>query len=392
VIGGTNHIRKLIALSIIVALLDLVVGCSKSPVTATGEETLNLEEEFGGYTTSAESPAFGDDLLMAEESEEEEFNDPLLGTPDVDSAVKDVNAGYYHLRAIWGKLRYDSSVTDVTDWTGSLTVSRGAEVIRRAIRFERGQDYIVPRYDRKLIEWVSMTTVHNDGIAVDIFVPRPKPVFDTTEVIEVDSTGDTTYVIVVDTTYPELEPVTLAFETGPYSRTFDISELQGMDTIVMLDDSNAVLFQGFCLDRFPCPRGYLAGHWGFDEEGQGRFRGFWMSHRGQINGYLKGHFGQNDEGRHVFFGKWIAHNGRFEGFIRGTYGHLSNDNASVTARRHAPGWFAGEIINANRQMVGVLGGHFRAAPNYRHGFFQGRWKMYCNERDAEPDDNAEGFE
>ena len=87
------------------------------------------------------------------------------------------------------------------------------------------------RTDRTLIEWVSQTTVHNDGLAVDIFVPRPAPTLDTTEVPLVDTLGDSTWTIVVDTSYPEPEPVTVEFATGPYSRTFELAELQSLDTI-----------------------------------------------------------------------------------------------------------------------------------------------------------------
>ncbi len=379
--------RYLLAPLMIVALLFWVSGCSENPTDSTpSSTTLNLDDEFGGYTASMESPGFGDPDLLSETEGDEEYNDEVLTDPEVDSVIANPVAEYYHLRAVWGRLCYDSTVTEVTDWTGSLTITRGAEVIRRVIRFEPFQDYILPRTDRKVIEWVSKTTVHNDGIAVDLFVP---PVFDTVETIVIDSMGDTSYVIEVDTLFPE---ATVTFETGPYTRTFQLSDLVSLDTIVYLDDSNAVAFHAFKLDRLPCPRGFLAGYWGYDEEGNGVFRGLWWSRRAMggwyISGYLKGHFGKNSMGNRVFFGKWISRDGHFEGFLKGVYGF--RPMVTVNPFR-AHGWFAGKIYNADRDEIGVLKGKFRSAPYVKNGFFQGRWKLYCNSTESDLSDSDEGF-
>ena len=385
-------IRNLLTpLMMVVALLFWVSGCSDSPIEPGASENLNLEDEFGGYTASMENPGFGDPELVDEAASDTVYNDEILTSPEVGTVISfPPRTGYYHLRAVWGRLCYDSTVTEVTDWTGSLSVSHGIEVIRRVIRFEPGQDYIIrPRTDPKLIEWVSKTTVHNDGIAVDIFVP---PIFDTTEVVEVDSLGDTSYVIVIDTSYS----ATVSFETGPYSRTFELEELKSLDTVVYLDDSNAVAFHAFELHRYPCPRGFLAGRWGFNENGEGRFRGVWWSKRPNffgwyISGYLKGHFGKNNSGAKVFFGKWISRNGEFKGFLKGTYGHLPRPEVTDATRKHAHGWFAGKIFNANRIEIGVLKGRHRSAPWHKNGFFQGRWKLHCNAIESKLADDQEGF-
>jgi hypothetical protein len=389
-------IRNTLALVMAVALISWAIGCSESPTQST-DESLNLDSEFGGYTATPESPGFGDTDLLDEAASDEEYNDEILTSPEVDSIIANPEAGFYHMRIVWGRLRYDSNVTQVTDWTGSLSISRGVEVIRRVIRFEPGQDYIVrPRIDRRVIEWVSKTTVHNDGIAVDIFVPPMKPILDSMEVPVVDSLGDTSFVIVVDTIYPEPEPVTVSFETGPYSRTFELEELQKLDTIVYLDDSNAVAFHAFKLDRFPCPRGFLAGEWGYDENGKGRFRGVWWSRRPNmggwyISGYLKGHFGKNSAGMNVFFGKWISATGEFKGFLKGTYGRRPGMNNNPDNARRGHGWFAGKIYDASRNEIGVLKGRYRAAPFLENGFFQGRWKLHCITNEPDPSDGEDGF-
>ncbi len=384
-------VRRLLTPIFVVALLFWASGCSESPTEPGASQDLNLEDEFGGYTASVEAPGFGDPELLSEAEGDEEYNDQMLGSPEIDSAIADPAAEYYHFRAVWGHLYFDSTVTEITDWTGSLTVSRGVEIIRRVIRFEPPGDYIVPRTDRRVIEWVSRTTVHNDGVAVDIFVPPVRPIFDTTEVAQVDSLGDTTYLIVVDAAYPEPVPVTVSFETGPYSCKFGLEELVSLDTIVYLEDSNAVAFHAFKLDRYPYPRGFLAGRWGYDQEGNSRFRGVWMTKRGRITGYLKGHFGKNNAGLNMFFGKWISRSGQFEGFLRGTYGPHPHPEVTNAARKCAHGWFTGRIFNADRVPIGLLKGKYRSAPWYRAGFFQGRWKLFCNAIDAEPTNEDEGF-
>jgi len=384
-------IRKLAFPLLALTLLIWAAGCSDSTTEPIADGELNLDSEFGGYTANAENPGFDESDLIAEAAADEEFDDPMLCAPEVVECLADPDAGYYHIRAVWGRLCYDSAVTDVTDWTGSLTISRGVEIIRRVIRFEPRQDFILERTDPTLIEWQSLTTVHNDGIAVDLFVPRPCPTFDTTLTPEVDSLGDTAWVAVIDTVYPELEPVTLAFETGPYSRVFSMEELIGLDTVVLLDDSNVVAFHALKLDHRPCPRGFLAGKWGYNEEGEGVFRGTWLTKRGRINGYLRGHFGENSDGLKVFFGKWITTSGKFEGFLKGICGWHPNERANGQAFRRGTGWFAGGIFNANGGEIGVLKGRFGSTPDDSGGFFQGRWKLRCNDANVEASDEDEGF-
>jgi len=353
-------------------LMIWAVGCSDNP-TSTAGDSPSLADEFGGYTATDETSAFGDSELLTAEGEEEEIDDPILSSPSVQELANDVDAGMFHFRAVWGRIPYDSTVTEVTDWTGSLTISRGAIVIRRLIRFELNQDTYLPRTARELVEWVSYTTVHNDGIAVDIFVPPVPPTLDSSWIP--DGSGDST--LVVDTI--PADPVTLTFETGPYSRTFTLDELASLEEIVALDDGNKVAFHAVQWFRQICPRGVLAGRWGKDEEGNGVFRGLWFSGGGHVIGYLRGRYGQNDQGRNVFYGKWIARDGAFEGLLRGTWGQGPWTTNADVERRCPGGWFAGRIFDADRTPIGLLSGHYGSAPDYRGGWFQGRWKLNCRE-------------
>lgn len=384
-------IKELVLAFMPALLLLLAIGCSNKNVEP---ELLidepNLTDEFGGYSTVSESPGFGDDELLDEAyASNDEYGDPMLSDSAVTVFTSDPEAGLYHLRIVWGQLRFDSNVANPTDWSGSLSITRGAEIIRRVINFELGQDYIAPRTDRKLIEWVSQTTVHNDGIAVDLLVPPVRPVLDTTKAEFTDSAGNTVIIIEVDTTWPEAEPVTISFNTGPYSTTFDLDELVSLDTIVFLEDSNAVAFHALKLDLFPCPRGFLAGRWAFDDSGSGRFRGIWLNRAGLVVGYIKGHFGRREYGEKVFFGKWVSREGRFQGFIRGHW-DFSDSSQIVASATPTGGFFRGQIFSEDGIQIGNLAGHFitrESGNDALGGFFQGNWKIPCPDKSFSDIDN-----
>jgi len=368
--------RKLTLTLLALMTIGWIGGCSDNPTSTVVPGEVNLEGDFGGYKPTSESPAFGDTELLADEESEQEIDDPLLGSAEVTSLTEDPDAGLFHFRAVWGQLRYDSTVTEPTDWSGSLTITRGAEIVRRLIRFEPGQDYLVERTDRQLIEWVSITTVHNDGLAVDLFIPPPKPILDSTITIEVDDQDDTTTIITVDTTFPD--PVTVTFETGPYSNTFSLAELAALDTVIELENVGALALHAMQVHRVPCPGGFLAGHWGYNEDGEGRFRGRWMSYNGQVTGWLNGHFGVNENGRRVLFGKWINRAGNFEGFLKGSWQPMFGMHTDVTDETRAMGGFFARIYNADRQVIGAMQGRYRSHPEEAGGFFQARWKLGCN--------------
>jgi hypothetical protein len=365
-------VRNLIFSTAAAGVLFLA-GCSDSP-TEPADQSIT---EFGGYTATTEAPAFNDPALVASSAQEVQFDDPIASSPDVQALLADPEAGVYHLRVVWGQLRYDSTVTTPTDWSGSLKISRGAELVRRTIRFEPATDSILPRTDRRLIEWASLTTVHNDGIAFDLLVPPSLPLLDTTIQIVVDPlTNDTTEMIIVDTT-PAL-PVTVEFAAGAYSRTFSLREIAALDTVVYFEDSSGIMFNGFKVDRIPCPRGFLSGFWGYDSTGQGIFRGTWISQHGVIDGYVNGHYEVDSTGARTFYGKWIDASGRFEGFLYGRWKQHPNPHADSTAVLRAGGSFAGLLLDDQTNPIGMVAGHYLSSQGNPPGFFQGRWKLNCD--------------
>ncbi|MBU0982954.1 MAG: hypothetical protein KKA42_03725 [candidate division Zixibacteria bacterium] len=374
-------VRKLVLLLAVSSLMVWGIGCSDSPSQPDQADNPNYVDDFGGYTPTDEAPGFGDPDLIDSENDEEPVTDVLLSSPEVASLIDDPMSGRFHLRVIWGQLRYDSSVTTPTDWTGSLSVTRGALLTTRLIAWELNQDFLLPRTERTLIEWQSTTTVHHDGLAFDLFVPAPELMIDT--LIVVDTLGDTSFVY--DTL--DVEPVVVTFETGPYTRSFTLGELAALNEVVYVDDvdSNAVAFYGLQMYPNDCRKGMLAGHWGYDENGDGVFVGRWHSQHGALAGYVEGHWGVDDNGDRVFFGKWISRTGRFEGLLKGTWrANPSVDNSNGTdngtghAYGHSGGKFEGRIYDADQNPIGALKGNFRSNPHFPDGWFQGRWKLDCN--------------
>lgn len=387
------------------ALLLWAVGCSNNPSDPQTDSDLpNISSDFGGYTATDEAPGFGNPDLVAQEGDEVEADDPMASSQQIEDWAIDPSVLAFHFRAIWGQLTYDSTVTTPTSWDGSLTISRGGVITRRLIAWELNQDFLLPRTDRKVVEWQSTTTVSHDGLAFDLLIPwvntydttmtvdtTGEITYDTSIVVDTvdDTTFDTTIVVdtvdgtefdtmyVVDTVPPE--PFTLTFATGPYTRTFDMEELAALDTIVYVDDadSNAVAFQGYQYFRNVCPRGVLTGHWGYDEDGNGIFNGVWHSRFGYADGYVEGMFGLNEDSAKVFYGKWIDRSGSFEGLLAGTYGYGPNHHASDMGKMRAAGWLDGKIYDADENEIGVLKGKFKAHAHFPSGWFQARWKLNC---------------
>ena len=354
--------RNLLIGLLTLSLLGIFTGCGKDSASSSDNDMKSIADRFGGFTPTDEPVAFGDPTIAAESIGDEPFDDNIAASPAVDSIVDDALTGAYALRIIWGSMHYDSTITVPTDWTGSLAVNRGAEVLRRTIRFEPAQDYILPRTDRKLIEWVSQTTVHNDGIFVNLYIP-PADTADTAAVAD--------------------SSVTVTFDTAPFEITFHLNDLKSLDTIYYLADSvNAVAIRVFKIEPLACSKGFFDGHWGTDSTGQGIFGGRWISIHGATTGYIEGIWGNDLDttGDNLFFGKYIDINGQFEGLLRGKYKPHPNMHANPNAFCHAGGWIFGNFFDGDGNAMGVIKGHYlmpKQDSTDAMGYMQGRWKTFC---------------
>jgi len=319
----------------------------------TREQVANLDDPYGGYNFADEAPGFGDPALIDEFGDDPVFNDPFENDPVVTTRERDREGrlrGRVFLAVTWGNLHKDSTITHATDWTGSLRVDPGVILLERVVRFER-EDYILPRTERGLLEWVSRTMPGFDGVLVRI-VPCPST---TTDVqAEIDSAN-----------------TVITFSTGPFTASFTLADLPGLHRIVTLDDGNAVAFDAICVPPVSCPRGFLAGVWRHTGEREGgKFFGKYISENGLHMGFVKGFYGVNEDGERRFFGKWISRSGEFRGILRGNWDQVEGEKA---------GYFAGGWMGRDRRLHGDLKGEWRRSDEHRSGFFRGVWAADCTD-------------
>ncbi len=360
-----NRTRQGLNLLIASALVVWAVsGCENTAGTdaandiSSRTQTVNLDDEFGGFNTADESPAFGDAMLAADygPGSDVEVDDPMAADP---RTIFDRRHPRRFLMITWGNLRADSLINFTTDWTGGLCADNAVVVVNRTIRFDP-QDHLLPRTSRSCVEWVSYTQPHFDGVLVSLLPMRCDSV----------TTGAT-----VDSLCTL--PVSVTFKTGPLTVTFTQDELADLHKVIPVDDAgNAVAFNTLVVMPGDCRGGFLAGQWkpvDGDARIAGRFRGKWISENGVHMGYLRGIYGVNGRGNHVFFGKWITEGGAFQGLLKGRYGALP-----AVSTREADGWFEGVWYSRQLRVAGGLHGVWSTGnDDAAGGFFRGRWGAHC---------------
>jgi hypothetical protein len=354
--------RTLLAFFIValVILMGLVGGCGDANGPATVDESMysrnqvqDLNDPYGGFNLADEAPGFDDPELLREFGDDAAFADPYENDPVVREVEFDRDGrlrGGLYLAVTWGNLHRDSSVTNQTDWTGSLFVNPGILLLKRVIRFEP-EDSVLPRTEPGVVEWVSHTSTGFDGILVRV-VPCPPNLSVTNVQSGIDSAS-----------------TLIAFATGPLTLTFTLAELPGLHRIVTLDDGNAVSFDAVYVPPMACPLGFLHGVWRRDPDGTGgAFYGKYVSESGLHMGFVRGFYGVNKRGEKVLFGKWISRTGEFRGILRGTYGDTDENKT---------GYFSGHWVDRDLHVFGRVKGEWRRDDEHIGGYFRGTWMTDC---------------
>ncbi|MFN0152119.1 MAG: hypothetical protein ACKVU1_15565 [bacterium] len=306
-------------------------------------ENLDLSSENGGYTQDTESPNFGDPILLKIKNEEEDALDGGL----VDEASLEASPSFdvHFLRIVWGVLDDDSTNTVATDWSGSISLLRGAVKVQRVIRFERPGDSIVrPDGNRREINFTSTTSVDHDGLLLRIYTPK-----DDADPI----------------------PNTITLTTGPLTKSYEIAQLDGLSEVIDVDAlGNQVSFLSRARAALPCGNGYMRGYWRMNgESNRGAFGGVWVEADGRPAGFMRGHFGEKEDGTRVLFGKYISASGDFRGILRGTY----------TLDGLGGGAFEGMWIGRGGRLDGEFKGAFQVGERLgmKSGSFEGAWSANC---------------
>jgi len=383
----TNILKLSLVLGLLLSASLLAVGCSDestAPVetAATDDyETMDFSLPYGGLTATDEEEAFGDAALKMEllTEDAEEIDDPMADDPEVLAMEEDGDGPadgrpnrpvFTYVALRWGMLHGpdDSLGTldtgcEMTDWTGSIRVDRGAVVVRRLIKFERPADHIIlPRLDRQTVGLVSRTWCHFDGVVLQI-LERPA------------AEGE------------DLAPNRIHIDLGPYEADFEVAALGEMDEVYDVDSlGNQFQVTGFSMtDIDVCPKGFLSGRYRAvravvdststsdesDVRHLGNFAGRWMSQTGRIGGFLRGGYGIDADGNRLFVGKYIDRRGHFRGFLRGTWEPAGEEIELAS--------FSGVWVNAAETVEGRLGGNAYRVEGTAGGFFAGRWATLCDD-------------
>ncbi len=326
-----NRFPVFAALLVVVVALFLA-GCSSSSSPNNSASGNPFNQTFGGLAPTSESPAFGDPMLMTMAGDDD-AHDNLSSSPDIDSLNHQAGVNVFSVEFKWGHLQLDSTETAVTDWSGSLTIQRGAIIAVRTIGFDAGDYLVLPRHQRTELDWVSHTKQSFDGILVYVY----------------DPTGGQYY------------GNNLTFTTAPYTHTFNTSQLDSLSELVNVGN-NQVSINALKLTQADCSAGFLNGRFIRSEADRdtGKFLGLWVSRGGLLFGHFKGHFGVRDDGTRVLFGKWISAGppdesdaaGTFRGLLKGQWGY--DANVDPVLLNH--GWFQGDIYDRSLTVIGHFNG------------------------------------
>lgn len=336
----------------------LASGCSDestAPNTNAGDP--DLSEQFGGYTTSDEEPAFGDPQLLEDLAGEVAVDDGVADDPETRDLEGDPEGKAYAITLRWGILERKVNGDlggqlglETVDWSGSLTASAGRIVLRHLYSFEAEDHAVLPRDNPALLEWVSRTSGGVDGLTVLVLLPG--------------DLGD-----------PSNETLTL--DTAAFDATFTFEELADLDTTFAVgEDGNQIRINAMENRAAVSTRGWLLGRWGWDEDaGVGVFAGQWVHPRTGISGFLRGHYEPSAETDEiVFYGKYISRSGRFEGFLRGTV------DVTRGTIRSGVGHFEGGWYSETGEAEGSVRGRW-VSDSPRGGYFSGMWCSGCPVRD-----------
>jgi len=311
-------------------------GCMADQQDEADEIAAALELDNGGLETTDEPPMFGDEDLFrgADLGEEAAYDDPMASDTSVTATMDAAGAVVGEVVLVWGQLPPDGS-PDPRNWSGRISINRGALLVRRTIAFDPVYDRVLPRTDPRSVEFTSATGPHMDGLLLAVADPDPASAV----------------------------PLTLTYANPDgVQYSADFASLLAGPVVVDYGDGNRMA--GVAMDRpaEDCEHGFLRGRWHQIRPGRGVFLGGVADADGNPIGHVRGIYGRRASGERVFFGKYIDLDGQFRGIFAGHYGE---------------GHFQGHWLTRNGDH-GVLGGEYvedgpDASTDRIGGHFMGRW-------------------
>lgn len=341
-------------------LLILALGCGKQATTP--EDTNNSEDNYltvplpDGYLPGADMPGVLEPILEKHKfpgggADDLDWITPTLMPPDVNDSKYDV----YVVTMLWGSFFDAHSNSELTDWSGSLSVNGEAVIdVKYVIDFEPGQDSLIPVDANWHAVWISRTHNDFDGLSVFVFLRN-----------------DVVYI-----TAP-----LLTFETKAITLKFDFGQLNHFERFYRVDDYNGVLIHSRRIWHEDCPNGFLFGSWikGEFGSGEGAIRGIWQNSDMDSVGLLSGRFWHGDE----MYGKFQASvsglvTDQVIAELHGVWHYDDMRMCPMCGEGH--GKFYGifhNLINDHWGRVRGTFGDYSVPPDDAVMPFEGRWRKFC---------------
>ncbi len=339
-----RRLTKITASALAMATLALS-GCSadtQDPDYEFESEQIaeQLELENGGLSMDDEAPQFAQASILEDVTLPESVYDDAMAQDETVVAMKQKpDAVVFHTTVLWGQFPLNWDNKTPRNWSGVLTVNRGAMVVGHTIAFEGKTDNMLPRPNPQTVAFTSATLPHHDGLRLAIVDPDPL----------------------------NAEPLTLTYATpsGPVFSAPMKALTDGPQSKVVDEAGNRIVAVSVPQPVDLCNYGMLGGRWHRVAEGRGRLLGPVANAQGDMVGHVRGIYGKRKNGDRVFFGKYINKHGAFMGIFAGHYGE---------------GHFEGRWLHKSGE-VGRLGGEYRETiPGPETGgHFLGRWaETSCN--------------
>ncbi len=324
--------RNLNQLPFALLLASAAVACTTPSTQSASQVSSDLAKTNGGYDTADEAPMFGDETEFDAAAIETDtaYTDSMAQDPTVLALSSSTTASIEDVIVLWGKLPGDPGTTDHRDWTGSLSLSRGALVVNRTVAFEPATDHLLPRSSPASVSFASVTAPFVDGLALSLLDPTPA----STDAYTL------TYTSAIDPTQ---------------SYAIDVAQLASGPVVVDAGDGYKLI--AVALHRDTCHGGFMRGRFRALTANVGVYIGIVVDRLGQPIGHVRGIYGHKADGSPVMFGKFIDRDGKFTGLIDGTY-----DAGDFQAK-----W----IDRAGDH--GLIHGHYFEGASAQSGNFIARW-------------------
>ncbi len=329
-----------------VAAVSLAAACTQ----AGGEEeeadeiASAIEEDNGGLDMNDTEPMFGEPEMFADAALEADtaVSDPMASEPETAAELASPDAALFNVLVLWGQMPPDWNNRNGHEWDGTISINRGAMIVRRTVGFEDETNALAPRTDRQSVNFISMTLPMVDGLVLTIADPEPA------------------------STDPLV--VTYTARSGAVFSATMADLVSGVQSMPVDDSGNRIAAAALPRPLDPCAHGTLRGRWHRVRDGRGRLIGVVSNAEGDPIGHVLGVYGRRTTGEQVFFGKYIDRDGAFRGLFGGGY---------------RDGHFQGRWIVRHDPDHGVLAGEYRETIDGPEtgGLFVGRWaETSCNLR------------